>query len=229
MLKREIIKIICTNDRRGWIIKWKSSSLWDKDRLSGTSYTNMKTQITSILTFVSFAALIPVIVSAVNYCPPFWTHYQLQKGTFCYRYFGVKASWSDAEIQCTKFTICEGKETAHLVSIASMEEEDFVVQYWQSMTGPYPGNLFVCMSVWLWRKRDSTFSVDNINGKKKFVSLSVCLSMSLLEVHWGVIPKKHTLFIILSSSDINNNIVYLSLACLFVCEEEETVNIGLLF
>ena len=164
-----------------------------------TSYTSMKTQITSILAFVSFASLIPVLVSAVNYCPPFWTHYQLQKGTFCYRYFGVKASWSDAEIQCTKFTICEGKETAHLVSITSMEEEDFVVQYWQSMTGPYPGNLFVCVclsvcrsvcrsvclsvyrSDWLWRKRDSTFSVNNINGR--FCCLSIYLSMSLQKVH----------------------------------------------
>ncbi|XP_072019270.1 snaclec alboaggregin-A subunit beta'-like [Amphiura filiformis] len=99
----------------------------------------MKTLTKLLLAFASIISFLPLLVSAINYCPPFWTHYQLQKGTYCYRYFGEKTSWLEAEATCTNFTICEGKETAHLVSIGSMEEEEFIVQYWQSMVGPFPG------------------------------------------------------------------------------------------
>ncbi len=98
----------------------------------------MKKLITILLAFASIT--IPsVLVSAINYCPPFWTHYQLQKGTYCYRYFGEKASWTEAEAKCANFTICEGDESAHLVAVGSVEEEEFIVQYWQAMVGPFPG------------------------------------------------------------------------------------------
>ena len=79
--------------------------------------------------------------TALNYCPPVWTQYQLPTGSFCYRLFGIRRTWQEAETTCQKYTICQGKETAHLVSVGSAEEEGFLNSYWKEMRGSFEGNV----------------------------------------------------------------------------------------
>lgn len=71
----------------------------------------------------------------VQYCPPFWTQFHLPTGVFCYRFFGQKQTWLEAEKTCASFTACEGRELAHLVSISSFNEEVFITEYRQFMLG----------------------------------------------------------------------------------------------
>eukprot|EP00057_Strongylocentrotus_purpuratus_P027747 XP_011682221.1 PREDICTED: echinoidin-like [Strongylocentrotus purpuratus] len=87
-----------------------------------------------LLLFVTFEA-----VAAVSYCPPFWTHYELDHGIFCYRFFGKRATWSEAEVTCAGFSSCKGEEMAHIVSMTSAEEEMFITEYRQSISGMYGG------------------------------------------------------------------------------------------
>ncbi|XP_033636043.1 alpha-N-acetylgalactosamine-specific lectin-like [Asterias rubens] len=83
--------------------------------------------------------------TALNYCPPVWTQYQLPTGSFCYRLFGIRRTWQEAETTCQKYTICQGKETAHLVSVGSAEEEGFLNSYWKEMRGSFEGE----KGIWL--------------------------------------------------------------------------------
>ena len=95
------------------------------------------------LTFVSIILIVitmPVLSRAMSYCPPSWTHYQLPKTMSCYKYFGHKLPWAEAETRCKNYTIC-GTESAHLVTVGSVEEEMFVAQYWQDMVGPFRGTV----------------------------------------------------------------------------------------
>ncbi|XP_072178514.1 echinoidin-like [Diadema setosum] len=77
---------------------------------------------------------------AVTYCPPYWTHFRLEDETiFCYRFFGKKVTWAEAEITCAGYSSCEGEELAHLVSLTGPEEEMFIIDYRQSVTGIFGG------------------------------------------------------------------------------------------
>uniref|UniRef100_A0A3Q2E7V5 C-type lectin domain-containing protein n=1 Tax=Cyprinodon variegatus TaxID=28743 RepID=A0A3Q2E7V5_CYPVA len=49
-------------------------------------------------------------------CPLFWFSF----GDRCYKYFGSRVTWGDAEL------LCVSEEGANLVSIHSLEEENFV-------------------------------------------------------------------------------------------------------
>ncbi|KAJ8029018.1 Alpha-N-acetylgalactosamine-specific lectin [Holothuria leucospilota] len=71
-------------------------------------------------------------------CPSEWTQW---KGG-CYRFFNQpRCSWKDAEEFCNKHQlscdICPG-ETAHLVTIVSKEENDFLFNWWKSLRDPLP-------------------------------------------------------------------------------------------
>lgn len=111
--------------------------------------------ILSALTFVSVVMVMPELGCAVSYCPPTWTHYQLPKSMFCYKYFGHKMSWAEAENRCKNYTIC-GTESAHLVTLGSAEEEHFIVQYWQDMFGPFRGE----RNIWIGYSKETTSSND---------------------------------------------------------------------
>lgn len=74
-------------------------------------------------------------VLGAQYCPPFWTQFHLPTGVFCYRFFGLKQTWFEAEQTCASFTACEGRELAHLVSVTNFNEEVFITEYRQFMLG----------------------------------------------------------------------------------------------
>ncbi len=64
-------------------------------------------------------------------CPPFWTQFQ----TNCYRFFGAKKDWNEAELHCNSFSPAKHFEwatVAHLTSINSQAEQDFLYAYWES-------------------------------------------------------------------------------------------------
>ena len=82
------------------------------------------------LTFLVFCSAENVTVKETNNgnCPPFWTQFQNN----CYRFYGRRMSWTDAEQHCRETISCNGDATAHLVSIHNQDENSFVYAYWQS-------------------------------------------------------------------------------------------------
>ncbi|XP_038066179.1 alpha-N-acetylgalactosamine-specific lectin-like [Patiria miniata] len=69
-------------------------------------------------------------------CPPIWTFY---KGS-CYRLFATKKSQPDAEKHCRQFSaVGQG----HLASIASAEENDILLEMWDSVRGTTAGGLWI--------------------------------------------------------------------------------------
>ncbi|XP_072170721.1 echinoidin-like [Diadema setosum] len=68
-------------------------------------------------------------------CPSSWR----RNGNFCYRLFNEQRTWGAAENRCKTFrplnrAICQGA-TAHLVSIHSQSEQNFVYNYFRSKCG----------------------------------------------------------------------------------------------
>ena len=64
-------------------------------------------------------------------CPPYWTQFQNN----CYRYYGKKVSWKEAEEVCNNHSPAKHYEWAtvgHLTSINTQAEQDFVYTLWAS-------------------------------------------------------------------------------------------------
>ncbi|XP_071790746.1 echinoidin-like [Asterias amurensis] len=59
-------------------------------------------------------------------CPPLWTRFRNN----CYRFMGHEMSWTDAENHCRQFFTISGQ--AHLASVHSSDEVDFLIQYSES-------------------------------------------------------------------------------------------------
>ncbi|XP_075900193.1 C-type lectin mannose-binding isoform-like [Nelusetta ayraudi] len=64
-------------------------------------------------------------------CPPFWLGFN----NCCYKYVGTHLPWADAEINCVS-------QGAHLVSIHSLEENDFVSTLIMN-SDPYQGRTWI--------------------------------------------------------------------------------------
>ncbi|XP_072044380.1 echinoidin-like [Amphiura filiformis] len=60
----------------------------------------------------------------VQSCPPLWTRFNDN----CYQFFGAATTWADAEAHCNGFFT--QKTQAHLISIHSKAESDFVYKLW---------------------------------------------------------------------------------------------------
>ncbi|XP_071954124.1 C-type mannose receptor 2-like [Antedon mediterranea] len=84
-----------------------------------------------------FVALVAVMVEVTlpalalyhpgrSCCPSYWTSYNNN----CYRIFGESLNWQDAENYCQH----QGSD-AHLVSLHSQGESDFVKDFWNTATG----------------------------------------------------------------------------------------------
>ncbi|XP_071488572.1 echinoidin-like [Diadema antillarum] len=70
-------------------------------------------------------------------CPTFWTGY----GNYCYRYFNDVKNWLEAEFYCRSFGSggCMGQTgQAHLLSIHSQDENDFVYSYFDTVRNRLP-------------------------------------------------------------------------------------------
>ncbi|NP_999805.1 C-type lectin domain protein precursor [Strongylocentrotus purpuratus] len=70
-------------------------------------------------------------------CPTFWTGY----GNYCYRYFNDVKTWLEAEFYCRTFGAggCMGQTgQAHLVSIHSQDENDFLFSYFDTVRNKLP-------------------------------------------------------------------------------------------
>ncbi|KAJ8030927.1 Echinoidin [Holothuria leucospilota] len=70
-------------------------------------------------------------------CPTFWTAFE----GHCYRFFKDKSNWTSAEAHCRLFGASDGFGMAHLVSLHSAKEEEFVLEFWERST---------CNPVQLW-------------------------------------------------------------------------------
>ncbi|KAJ8019543.1 Alpha-N-acetylgalactosamine-specific lectin [Holothuria leucospilota] len=77
-------------------------------------------------------------LSLVNGCQDFWTSF----GGHCYRYVGKHVRWTEAE------AICTGFGDAHLVSIHSQEEFDFVYDLWKESRDDVANTQFVHQGLW---------------------------------------------------------------------------------
>ena len=79
-----------------------------------------------------------LVVSAsgceVHKCPQYW---HLFRGN-CYRYFGDRITWSQAEAACNSHFTRRGM--ARLVSIADEEENIFVYKLFRGCAGDTPNN-----------------------------------------------------------------------------------------
>ncbi len=86
---------------------------------------------TSQFSMVIFACLLTT--STAN-CPALWTQFK----DHCYRYFGYRMDWYDAESFCNNFSPPGSSDAdlndqiAHLVAINSWDEQNFVYKYWES-------------------------------------------------------------------------------------------------
>ncbi|KAJ8027311.1 Alpha-N-acetylgalactosamine-specific lectin [Holothuria leucospilota] len=78
-------------------------------------------------------------LSSVDCCQDYWVSF----GRHCYRYFGVHVSWREAE------EICTGLGYAHLVSIHSHEEFNFVFQLWKELRDDIPNSDFPYQGLWI--------------------------------------------------------------------------------
>ncbi|XP_033101466.1 echinoidin-like [Anneissia japonica] len=67
--------------------------------------------------------------SAWNCCPEYWTEYR----GYCYRVFGQPLSWQDADKYC-QFSSGAPRGAAHLVSLHSQAESNFVRDLWITAT-----------------------------------------------------------------------------------------------
>ena len=63
-------------------------------------------------------------------CPPIWTLYR----GHCYRYFGGRLSWDDAQTHCERYFTERG--VANLVSIHDREENALVYEIFRSARSP---------------------------------------------------------------------------------------------
>lgn len=73
-------------------------------------------------------------------CPENWTHWQ----GGCYRFYNTpELSWHDANEHCREIKlsspVCPNKP-AHLVTIGSVEENQFVLELWRSLRSPSSGS-----------------------------------------------------------------------------------------
>ncbi|XP_041483113.1 echinoidin-like [Lytechinus variegatus] len=85
------------------------------------------------LALVSVMLMCPGDCQASCCCPTFWTAYN----SSCYRLFSYSMNWHEAEAHCNQFSrpsLGDGDRDsfAHLVSIHSPDEHDFVVSYFRS-------------------------------------------------------------------------------------------------
>ncbi|XP_022106461.1 C-type mannose receptor 2-like [Acanthaster planci] len=90
-------------------------------------------------------------------CPPFWTRFRHD----CYRFFGPPKTWQAAEEHCREFFTRNGQ--GHLASIFTSEENDFVLQMWQTSLVPN-GDRSLGQHVWLGfndRLTEGTFTWSN--------------------------------------------------------------------
>ncbi|XP_022097897.1 echinoidin-like [Acanthaster planci] len=72
-------------------------------------------------------------VASLSYaeCPAYWTRFRRH----CYRFFGAHKTWSEAEGHCNSFSSnghSDEEAIAHLVSINSQAENDFIYTLWAS-------------------------------------------------------------------------------------------------
>ena len=84
----------------------------------------------SCLLIISCACFMVSSTSATD-CPSLWTRFNKQ----CYRYFGYRMSWHDAESYCNNFSPpsnTENNQIAHLVAVNSFDEQNFMYKYWES-------------------------------------------------------------------------------------------------
>ncbi|XP_022106457.1 echinoidin-like [Acanthaster planci] len=111
---------------------------------------------------ISCAALFLVIGLAAGVdldCPPFWTRF----GDHCYRFFRPTKSWQAAEEHCQEFFSRKGQ--GHLASIHTAEENNFLIQMWQTLV-PREEN-YVNTHVWLGhtdQTKEGTFSWSDGTG-----------------------------------------------------------------
>ncbi len=66
--------------------------------------------------------------SSTPACPPLWMQFRSQ----CYRFYGGPKDWASAERHCRQTYHCDGAVNAHLVSIHTDEENDFIYNLWQT-------------------------------------------------------------------------------------------------
>ncbi|XP_071788858.1 echinoidin-like [Asterias amurensis] len=68
---------------------------------------------------------------AADECPTYWTRFRKH----CYRFFGTRKTWMQAELYCNQFSANKhsGEETiSHLVSVNNHAENDFLYALWSS-------------------------------------------------------------------------------------------------
>ncbi|XP_071825680.1 echinoidin-like isoform X2 [Apostichopus japonicus] len=98
-------------------------------------------------------------------CPPHWTFW----GQHCYRFFNnLRLSWVSAEQYCNQFgTVHNDREghLAHLVSIHSEHENNFVRAFWDNLREPSSARKFCWMGLneiaqegrWVWTDQSPAY------------------------------------------------------------------------
>ncbi|XP_071480723.1 echinoidin-like, partial [Diadema antillarum] len=84
-----------------------------------------------ILAWILGTALL--LVDAGSICPTYWTEF----GGHCYRHFSRQGTWREAETHCQSYALpsagdCSTYTIAHLASILSQEEQDFVYTFFDT-------------------------------------------------------------------------------------------------
>ncbi|XP_071495663.1 echinoidin-like [Diadema antillarum] len=93
-------------------------------------------------TLVIFSALVSaasLLVGAARICPTYWTEHN----GYCYRHISRQVTWQEAETHCQGYVLpsaadCSEYTTAHLVSIASQSEQDFVYTFFDMNANAEP-------------------------------------------------------------------------------------------
>ncbi|XP_787997.1 echinoidin [Strongylocentrotus purpuratus] len=91
--------------------------------------------VATVIFIGAFLQQLPGVAGGGCGCSPLWTAYN----GYCYRFFNDRnISWIDAELRCRSFSIPCGDSTssqtiAHLVSVHSQEEMDFLTAMYESL------------------------------------------------------------------------------------------------
>ncbi|XP_071790238.1 alpha-N-acetylgalactosamine-specific lectin-like [Asterias amurensis] len=75
---------------------------------------------------ISVVFLSVICLSQAVTCPPLWSKY----GWYCYRFFGQRKSWHDAEKHCRGFFT--SKSQGHLASILDSSTNDLLLELWKT-------------------------------------------------------------------------------------------------
>ncbi|XP_071486378.1 C-type lectin domain family 19 member A-like [Diadema antillarum] len=92
-----------------------------------TTVKKMNLLLTILLVTVAMAAL-----TSAESCPVFW---HLFDGN-CYRYFGKRVNWAEAEASCKEYLSTQGM--AHLISLNTEDENRFAYELYHSSVGDTP-------------------------------------------------------------------------------------------